>query len=463
MQTTTTRSIDIRTEIPGPRSREIVARREAAVPNGLYKAHQIAVERAEGALVTDVDGNTFIDFVGGIGTLNAGHCPPEVVAAIQEQAAKLLHFSALVGTYEPYVELCERLNEAVPISGPCKTLLGNSGAEGVENAIKIARAATGRQAIIAFEGAYHGRTLMTLTLTSKYTFKKTFGPFAPEVYRAPFPYAYRMGVDEAIAVERCWEAFERMLVAQIGPEAVAAVIIEPVQGEGGFIPVPQEFMRRLHDFCTRNGSLLIADEVQCGFGRTGTLFAMEQFGVEPDLLVSAKSIAAGLPLSSVTGRAEIMDKAHVGGIGGTYGGNPLACVAAIEVMNMMTGVGAKHLVQAAKPLELNASPLRRAHAIGAAIRERGSIWLRDIPLVGDVRGMGGMMAIELVKDRTTREPAPDEVLSVVTYCAQHGLLTMRAGLYANCLRLLMPLVITDEQLHEGLDVLDEGLRAVSRA
>jgi 4-aminobutyrate aminotransferase/(S)-3-amino-2-methylpropionate transaminase len=445
MATALTRSIQIRTTIPGPRSREIVARREAAVPLGLYKAHQIAVERAEGALVTDADGNTFIDFIGGIGTLNAGHCPPEVVAAIEAQAARLLHFSALVGTYEPYVELAERLNQAVPIGGACKTLLANSGAEGVENAIKIARAASGRQAIVAFEGAYHGRTLMTLSLTSKYAFKKTFGPFAPEIYRAPFPSAYRMGLSEGEAVERCWEAFERLLVAQIGPEAIAGVIVEPVQGEGGFIPTPPEFMRRLREFCSRNGSALIADEVQCGFGRTGTLFAIEQMGVEPDILISAKSIAAGLPLSATTGRAEIMDRAHVGGIGGTYGGNPLACVAAIEVLKMFQ----------------NGDLLERARRIGQVVCERATGWKQEMPLLGDVRGMGAMVALELVKDRATREPAPDEVLSVVQHCAERGLLTMRAGLYANCLRLLMPLVITDEQLQEGLDVLEDGLRAVN--
>jgi 4-aminobutyrate aminotransferase / (S)-3-amino-2-methylpropionate transaminase / 5-aminovalerate transaminase len=446
MTTALTRSIRIRTEIPGPRSRELVARREAAVPAGLYKAHPIVVERAEGALVTDVDGNTFIDFIGGIGVLNAGHCPPEVVKAVQQQAAKLLHFSALVGTYDSYVELAERLNAAVPIGGPCKTILANSGAEGVENAIKIARAATGRQAIVAFEGAYHGRTLMTLSLTSKYAFKKTFGPFAPEIYRAPFPSAYRMGLDEGEAVERCWAAFERMLVAQIGPEAIAAVIIEPVQGEGGFIPTPPEFLRRLRAFCSRNGSALIADEVQCGFGRTGTLFAIEQMGVEPDILVSAKSIAAGLPLSATTGRAELMDKAHLGGIGGTYGGNPLACVAAIEVLNMFE----------------RGDLLTRARAIGQTVCERATAWKQAMPLIGDVRGLGAMIAIELVKDRASREPAPEEVMAVATHCAQRGLLTMRAGLYANCLRLLMPLVITDDQLQEGLDVLEDGLRAVAR-
>jgi 4-aminobutyrate aminotransferase/(S)-3-amino-2-methylpropionate transaminase len=445
MTTATARSIHLRTEIPGPRSRELVARREAAMPNGLYKAHQIAVVRAEGALVTDADGNVLIDFIGGIGVLNAGHCPPEVVAAIQAQAARLLHFSALVGTYEPYVDLAERLNAAVPIGAPCKTILSNSGAEGVENAIKFARAATGRQAIVAFEGGYHGRTLMTLSLTSKVTFKKTFGPFAPEIYRAPFPYAYRLGLSEDEAVERCWEAFERMLVAGVGPENIAAVIIEPVQGEGGFIPTPPEFMRCLRAFCDRNGSVLIADEVQCGFGRTGTLFAMEQIGVEPDILVSAKSIAAGMPLAATTGRAEILDRAHVGGIGGTYGGNPLACVAAIEVLKMFE----------------DGDLLRRAGQVGQAVCERANAWKQDIPLIGDVRGLGAMIAIELVKNRDTREPAPDEVLAVVQQCAERGLLTMRAGLYANCLRLLMPLVIGDEQLAEGLDVLEDALRAVN--
>lgn len=444
MTTASTRSINIRTEIPGPRSREIVARREAAVPNGLYKAHQIAVESGAGALVTDADGNVFIDFIGGIGVLNAGHCPPEVVAAIQAQAARLLHFSALVGTYESYVELCERINAAVPISGPCKTILSNSGAEGVENAIKFARAATGRQAIIAFEGGYHGRTLMTLSLTSKTSFKKTFGPFAPEIYRAPFPSAYRMGLSEADATERCWEAFERMLVAGVGPEAIAGVIIEPVQGEGGFIPVPAEFMRRLREFCTSNGSVLIADEVQCGFGRTGTLFASEQLGVEPDILVSAKSIAAGMPLAATTGRASILDKAHVGGIGGTYGGNPLACVAAIEVLKWMQQPGV----------------LDRANEIGRAVRERAAAWQREMPRIGDVRGVGGMIALELVRNAESREPTADDVLAVVKYCADHGVLTMRAGLYANCLRLLMPLTISDDQLQEGLDVLEDGLRAV---
>lgn len=442
MQNPSSSSIRLVTAVPGPRSKALVARREAAVPSGLYKAHPIAVERAEGALVTDVDGNTFIDFVGGIGVLNAGHCPPGVVEALQQQAQQLLHFCSLVGTYEPYVALCEQLNARVPISGPCKTILANSGAEGVENAIKFARAATGRPAIIAFEGGYHGRTLLTLTLTSKYLFKRTFGPFVPEIYRAPFPSAYRLGVDEATAVEQCWSALERMLVAQVGPEAIAAIIIEPVQGEGGFIPVPLEFMRRLRGLCDQHGILLIADEVQCGFGRTGTLFAMEQLGVEPDMLVSAKSIAAGLPLAAVTGRASILDKAHVGGIGGTYGGNPLACVAALEVLKQLD----------------EQQLLARAQEIGAVVRARGELWKRDLAMIGEVRGLGGMLAIELVKDRTSRTPAPDETLKVIQYCLEHGVICMRAGLYANCIRLLMPLVITDAQLEEGLEVLEAGLR-----
>ena len=438
------KSIDLRTAIPGPKSQAIVARREAAVPNGLYKAHPIAVDHAHGALVTDVDGNTYIDFVGGIGVLNAGHTMPDVVDAITNQANKLIHFSALVGTYESYVELCERLNEAVPISGPSKTILANSGAEAVENAIKIAKVKTGRTAIIAFEGGYHGRTLLTLSLTSKTAFKKNLGPFFPEVYRAPFPYEYQCKLCQNSCSGMCTDQLEKMLLTHVDASAVAAIIIEPVQGEGGFIPVPKSYMQRLRQICDKHGIVLIADEVQCGFGRTGTLFAMEQMGVEPDIIVTAKSIAAGMPLAAVTGRADIMDAVHLGGIGGTYGGNPLACAAAIEVMNQFQ----------------DGDLLTRAQQIGAQIGERGTTWLRDIPAVGDVRGLGSMMAIEFVKDRETRTPDPDAVAKVSAYCLQHGVITMRAGLYTNCIRLLMPLVITDEQLQEGLDVLDAAIRSL---
>jgi 4-aminobutyrate aminotransferase/(S)-3-amino-2-methylpropionate transaminase len=446
MTTTETRSVLLRTAIPGPRSQELLARRDAAVAAGLGRATPIAVAEAHGAIVTDVDGNRLLDFVSGIGTLAVGHCPPEVSAAIQAQAERMIHFSALVGTYEPYVALCERLNGAVPISGPCKTLLANSGAEAVENAIKIARAATGRPAILVFEGAYHGRTLLTLTLTSRTFFKKRFGPFAPEVYRAPFPYAYRMGVSEEQATEQCWAAFERMLVAGVDPDTIAAVLIEPVQGEGGFIPVPAEFMRRLRGFCDRNGSLLIADEVQSGFGRTGTLFAIEQTGVEPDLIVSAKSLAAGMPLAATIGRATAMDAAHYGGVGGTYGGNPLACVAALATLDI---------------IERDQLPAR-ARAIGTQIRARLAPLLDAEgpgPLVGDIRGLGAMLALEFVTDRDSRTPAPAQsVLDILSRALQHGLIVMRAGLYANCIRLLVPLVISDEQLDEGLEILIDAIR-----
>jgi 4-aminobutyrate aminotransferase / (S)-3-amino-2-methylpropionate transaminase / 5-aminovalerate transaminase len=446
---TVTRSIRIQTEIPGPRSREIVARRESALPNGVYKAHPIAVDRAEGALVTDVDGNTFIDFVGGIGVLNAGHCAPAVVAAIQEQAAKLIHMCSLVATYEPMVELAERINKLAPISGPVKTMFANSGAEAVENAVKIARVATGRTAIIAFDGAYHGRTLLTTTLTSKTSFKKGDGPFAPEIYRAPYPYEFQCQLCDAECSGNCFSRLESMLLTHVDAEKVAAIIIEPVQGEGGFIPVRPSYMQQLRALCDRIGALLIVDEVQCGFGRTGTLFAMEQMGCEPDILVSAKSIAAGMPLAAVTGRASMMDKVPVGGLGGTYSGNPLACVAAIEVIKALTGEGEA----GGKPL------MARAKQIGAAIRERGATWTRDLPFIGEVRGLGAMMAIEFVLDRQTRAPDPDRAARVIARCMENGLITMRAGLYTNCIRLLMPFTITDEQLQEGLDVLDAALRA----
>lgn len=452
-----TKYIQLATELPGPRSQQLLARRDAAVPGGLFKATPLAIERGSGALVWDADGNQLLDLVSGIGTLAVGHCPPEVVAAIQAQAAKLIHTSALVGTYDPYIELCEKLNEAAPISGPCKTLLGNSGAEGVENAIKIARAATGRSAVIAFEGGYHGRTLLTLSLTSKAAFKKSFGPFAPEVYRAPYPYAYQClsgkvaraaGAQESDeqavqrSVDYCYEQLERVLLAHVGPENVAAIIIEPVLGEGGFVPCPPAFMQKLRALCDRIGAILIADEVQAGFGRTGTLFAMEQMGAEPDILVSAKSLGAGMPIAATTGRAHLMDAPHVGGVGGTYGGNPLACVAALEVFKMIERDGL----------------LQRANEIGQQIMARAAAWQREIGLVGDVRGLGAMVGIELVSDRAARTPAVEPTAAALAWAMRHGVLAMRAGLYTNCIRLLPPLVITDEQLHEGLDVLEEGLR-----
>ena len=325
-------AIQLTTPIPGPKGQAIIARRSAAVASGLAKATDVVVDHASGALVHDVDGNTFIDLVGGIGMLAVGHSPAKVVSAIADQAAKFVHMCALVGTYEPYVRLCELLNEVTPGDYPKKTLLANSGAESVENAVNLARRYTGRPVVICFEGGYHGRTLLTLSLTSKYgLFKKGFGPFAPEIVRLPMPNLYRKPAEqtEEQYLDAAIRQLETALVSQVDPSAVAAVLVETVQGEGGFLAVPPRFLRRIRELCTEHGMVMIADEVQCGFGRTGKLFAIEHYGIAPDLIVTAKSLGAGMPVSAVTGRAEILDSAHVGGIGGTYGGSPVACVAAI--------------------------------------------------------------------------------------------------------------------------------------
>jgi 4-aminobutyrate aminotransferase / (S)-3-amino-2-methylpropionate transaminase / 5-aminovalerate transaminase len=437
-------AIRLQTEIPGPKSRALLARRASAVAGGLGKATEVVVERAEGALVHDVDGNTLLDFAGGIGMLAVGHSPRGVVAALAAQAEKLIHVCALVASYEPYIRLCEVLNEITPGAFPKKTLLANSGAESVENAVKLARRHTGRPAVICFEGAYHGRTLLTLSLTSKYgLFKKGFGPFAPEIYRLPAPNLYRApdGMSAEQYVDWSVRQLEQAFVAQVDPSAVAAIIIEPVQGEAGFIPVPPRFLRRIRELCDEHGIVMIADEVQSGFGRTGKLFAIEHSGVAPDLLTTAKSLGAGMPISAVTGRAEIMDSAHLGGIGGTYGGNPVACAAALAAVEMIR----------------QPAFLPRAERVGEIMREVMEEWKRRWTLVGDVRGLGAMRLVELVRDRSTKEPAPDETLAVIKRAVARGLIVIRAGLYSNCVRLLPPLVISDEQLREGLDVLGAAI------
>ena len=437
-------AIRLQTEIPGPKSREVLARRAGAVAGGLGKATEVVVERAEGALVHDVDGNTFIDFAGGIGMLAVGHSPRGVVAALASQAEKLIHVCALVATYEPYVRLCEVLNEITPGAFPKKTLLANSGAESVENAVKLARRYTGRPAVISFEGAYHGRTLLTLSLTSKYgLFKKGFGPFAPEIYRLPVPNLYRTpdGMSEEQYVDWSVRQLENAFVAQVDVSAVAAIIIEPVQGEAGFIPVPHRFLRRIRELCDQHGIVMIADEVQSGFGRTGKLFAIEHSGIAPDLLTTAKSLGAGMPISAVTGRADIMDSAHLGGIGGTYGGSPVACAAALAVLQMIRRPGF----------------LERAERIGEIMRDALEGWKARWPLVGDARGLGAMRLVELVRDRQTKEPAPEETLAVIKHAVARGLIVIRAGLYSNCVRLLPPLIIGDEPLHEGLEVLGAAI------
>jgi 4-aminobutyrate aminotransferase/(S)-3-amino-2-methylpropionate transaminase len=440
-------TINLVTELPGPNSKAIVARREAATARGAAKLTPVAIVKAQGAAVTDADDNTLLDFAGGIGVLAVGHCPPNVVNALKDQAEQLIHMCAIVGTYEPYVRAAELLNEVTPGNYPKKTVLLNSGAEGNETAVKIARAYTGRPAIIVFEGAYHGRTNLTLSMTSKYgLFKKGFGPFAPEIYRLPFPNVYRRpaGLTEDEFIDDCIARLENALIAQVDPSAVAAIVLETVQGEGGFIATPPRFLQRVRELCTQHGIVYIADEVQCGFGRTGKVFAVEHYGIEPDLIVTAKSLAAGMPLAAVTGRAEIMDGPHPGGLGGTYSGNPLACVAAIEAINMIR----------------QPEFLERANQVGARIREHLLDLQAEISLIGDVRGLGPMLLMELVKDRTAKTPAPDETLQITNECFKRGLIAIRSGLYSNCIRFLPPLNITDEQIDEGMGVLADAVRVV---
>ncbi len=427
------------TEIPGPKSRAILERRAAAVARGLGRSTDVVVDRAEGALIHDVDGNTLIDLAGGIGMIAAGHCPPEVVAAIEAQARRSIHPCALVTTYEPYVQLCELLNEITPGAYPKKTLLANSGAEAVENAIKIARAFTKRPGVLCFEGGYHGRTLLTLSLTSKYgLFKQGFGPFAPEIYRIAAPDLYRRPDLEATI-----NGLERALVTQIDPAALAAIIIEPVQGEAGFIPMPAPFLRRIRELCTEHGIVMIADEVQTGFGRTGMMFAVEHTGVVPDLITTAKALGAGMPISATTGRADIMDAPHLGGLGGTYGGSPLACVAAIETIKLMR-----------KP-----AFLAHARHIGDVMREE--LEKIAVPLIGDVRGLGPMLLVELVLDRDAKTPAPLHALAVIKRAVANGVVLIRAGLYSNCVRFMPPLVITEAQARAGIAVVAEAIRHVA--
>jgi 4-aminobutyrate aminotransferase/(S)-3-amino-2-methylpropionate transaminase len=437
-----TRAIDLRTEIPGPRSREIVERKHRSVADPLSLVLPIVAADGRGATVTDVDGNTFIDFTGGVGCLNVGHAHPRVVEAVQEQAARFLHTDFTVVPYELYITLAERLTALAPFTGPAKAAFFNAGTEAVENAVKFSRAYTGRPAVIAFEGGFHGRTLMSLTLTSKvHPYKAGLGPFAPEVYRVPFPNEYR-GISSAQALA----ALDRAFVTQVAAETVAAIVIEPVQGEGGFLVAPPEFLQGVRSICDEHGIVFVADEVQTGYGRTGRMFAIEHSGVEPDLITVAKSIAAGLPLSGVLGKAAIMDAPGDSAVGGTYVGNPVAQAAALAVLDVFEDEG---LVD-------------RAVHIGDVIRARMSAWQARLPRIGDVRGLGAMLAIELVQDPATKQPAPELATAVVDHAAAHGLLLLKAGTHSNCIRVLCPLVITDAELDEALDVWEEALDAVLR-
>lgn len=432
-------------KIPGPKSRELLERKLNVVARGISNAVPIFVEEAKGAIIKDVDGNTYIDFYGGIGTLNAGHCPEPVVKAIREQAEKLLHTCFMVTMYEPYVDLAEKIISITPGQFPKKMMFVNSGAEAVENAVKIARFTTKKTGIIAFECAFHGRTLMTMSLTSKVKpYKFGFGPFAPDVYKVPSAYCYRCYYNSAYpgCGMHCLERFDRFFAAEVPPESIAAMIIEPVQGEGGFLVPPKEFLPGLKSICEKHGIVFIMDEVQTGFGRTGKMFAAEHFGVEPDLMTVAKSIAAGMPLSGVVGKAEIMDGPEPGHIGGTYGGNPLCCAAGLAVI---------------KYIEEN-NLADRATVIGNKAMDMMRGLQEKYPVIGDVRGLGAMVAMELVKDRKTKEPARELAGQIITECYRRGLILIGAGVFSNVVRMLMPLSITDDQLEQGLDIL-EGVMA----
>ena len=418
----------------GTHAQRIAAERARYVSPGVTTPRLVVAE-AEGARIVDVDGRSFIDFAGGIGCQNTGHRHPAIVEAVKEQADRYLHQCFIVGTYEPYVDVCRRLAELSPCGdGEQRSVLVNSGAEAVENAVKIARAATGRPAVVVFEYAFHGRTLLAMTMTSKVKpYKARFGPFAPEVYRVPAPYPYRgISSDDAIA------ALEHLFKADVDPATVACAVLEPVQGEGGFIPMPPDYPTRLHELLRSHGILYVDDEVQSGVGRTGTMWAIEQYeGVEPDLLVSGKSIGGGLPLAGVTGRAEVMDAVPTGGLGGTFGGNPLSCVAALAVLDIVSDEGF----------------LAQARELGETLRSRLDDLASRHSDIGEVRGLGPMLAFELT------ERTPDRAQAVVTAAFERGLVLLSCGLYGNVIRLLPPLTIASDELDEGLAILEESLAA----
>lgn len=427
---------------------DLIARRQAVTPLGLPMVTAATVASGDGALLVDHSGRELIDFAGGIGVVNAGHCQPTVIEAIRDQAATLMHTCIHVATYEPYIALCEKLAALLPHGDQTKVLLVNSGAEAVENAIKIARQATNRPAIICYTEAFHGRTLMAMSLTSKYGYKVGCGPYAPEVYRLPFPNHFRHGdgLSVAVFVERELSRFRESLTNSVAPEQVAAVILEVIQGEGGFNPIPPQYLRGLRSICDEHGMLLILDEVQSGFCRTGRWAAYEHYGVMPDISTWAKAMGGGLPIAAVIGKAEVMDGARRGTIGGTYGGNPVACAASLATIRLM------------EELRLN----ERAEAIGRRVTDQFEALRRRFPAwIGDVRGLGAMVAMELVADGDPRRPATEFTSDVLRSCVASGLLIIGAGIYGNVIRFLAPLVITDEQLERGLSILaDEFAKAV---
>ena len=434
-----------RTEEMGRSEKEWLAAKEKHVPRGVFNIHPVFAAEGREATITSVDGRRYLDFASGIGTLNVGHCPEEVVKAIRDQGEKFLHTCFHVVMYPPYVELAERLNGLAPGGFAKKTLFVNSGAEAVENGVKIARYYTGRPGVICFEHGFHGRTLLGMSLTSKVNpYKAGFGPFAPEVYRMPAAYCYRcrFGLEHPSCELACAQYLEDFFINHAGAEQIAALIIEPLMGEGGFLVPPRDYFVRLQEICRARGIVFIMDEVQSGIGRTGRLFASEHFSVEPDIVLTAKSLAAGLPLGGVTGRAEIMDSPHVGGLGGTFGGNPVACRAALAVLDM---------IERERLLE-------RAERIGEKIGTTLSEWQGRYPIIGEVRGLGAMQAAELVRDRKTREPASEETKQIVAFAREEGLLLLSCGNYGNVIRILAPLVISDEELERGLSILEKAVQ-----
>jgi 4-aminobutyrate aminotransferase/(S)-3-amino-2-methylpropionate transaminase len=422
---------------------KLIARRKAVVANGVGIFNPATAVSAKGAVIKDIDGRDMIDFAGGIGVLNAGHCPEPVVKAIQQQAETLIHTCFNVATYPVYMDLAEKLTTLIPHGDATKVMLVNTGAESVENAIKIARQATGRQAVIAFTESFHGRTYMAMTLTSKVSYKIGCGPFVPEIYRLPFPNYYHQG--EGMDVDTFGVAkfneFEESVPAYVDPKSVAAVILEPVQGEGGFNPVPESFLKLLRAWCDDNGILLILDEVQSGFGRTGKWAAFHHYGITPDISTWAKSLGSGMPIGCVMGKAHIMDAAAGGTIGGTYPGNPVCAAAALATLKYM------------EEIDIN----KKGVHVGKIVKKRFLKMQQHCPAIGDVRGIGAMIAIELVKNGDKLQPDADLAHDLMYACEEKGLIVMTAGTHKNCIRILSPLVISDELLNKGMDILEGEL------
>jgi 4-aminobutyrate aminotransferase/(S)-3-amino-2-methylpropionate transaminase len=435
------------TEIPGPRSREWFERRKTAIPPGVASIHPIVTARASGAIIEDVDGNRLIDFATGIAVLNVGHTAPEVVAAVQKQAELDTHSCFHVTANEPYIELAERLNALTPGDFEKRTMFANSGAEAVENAVKIARYSTKRQAIVTFDHAFHGRTLLAMSLTAKVMpYKQGMGPFAPEIYRLPFAYPYRWPSGPERCAEEALEYALDEMKKHIGAENIAGVIVEPIQGEGGFIVPAPGFLKGLADFCADNGIVFIADEIQSGMGRAGRWFAIEDEGVVPDIVTSAKSLGGGMPISAITGRAQLMDSVHVGGLGGTYGGNPVAAASALAVLDKIE----------------REDLLAAARRTGQVVMRRFGEMQAKHEAIGDVRGRGAMCALEMVADRATKEPlAADKMGAIARGALERGVVVLTAGTYGNVVRLLPPINIDESLLEDGLNVLDEAIASTT--